>query len=175
MANGILDTCCLINFYASGHARAILDALKRPMFLPESVKREALYLASSDKAGERDRIDVEKVAAELHLLVVAPETDEELDLYVGLATELDDGEAMALALAKARGLTLLTDERKAGKKATSLSVEVLTTPDVLHVWSESTSAALVTQAIQCIEARARYAPFVAHPRYGWWQQCRAAR
>lgn len=164
----ILDTCCFINFYASGHAAGLLSAVGGAVAIPEAVKREALYLAPPHPDEKPSPIIVDQVIAELKLTVVAPASASELALYIELAADLDDGEAMGLALAKERGLVLLTDERKARKKGTALQVEVLTTCDVIAAWEPIASKGEVVEAVRRISRLARYSPGPKESRYHWW-------
>lgn len=166
----ILDTCCFINFYASGYASQLLAATGGSVSIPEAVKREALYLAVPHPDEKPTPIDMEKVIRELKLQVVAPANADELGLYVQLAADLDDGEAMGLAIAKERGLVLMTDERKARRKAESLGVEVLTTCDVVAAWEPLAATSDVFEAITSIRRLARYSPSPKDPRYDWWMQ-----
>lgn len=164
----IIDTCCFINFYASRQAAGLLNAVGGAVAIPEAVKREALYLAPPHPDEKPTPLNIDQVINELKLTVVSPANASELALYIELAADLDDGEAMGLSLAKERGLTLLTDERKARRKASALQVEVLTTCDVVALWSEEASGSDVTEAIRNIRMRARYAPGPKDPKYDWW-------
>lgn len=164
----VLDTCCFINVYASGQATALLKAVGGTVVIPEAVKREALYLAPPHPDEKPTPVVIDHVITELNLQVVAPANEEELALYVALAPELDDGEAMGLALAKERGLVLMTDERKARRKAVHLGVQVLTTCDVVALWSEAAPDSDVTEVVRNIGVRARYAPGPKDPKYDWW-------
>lgn len=166
----VLDTCCFINFFASGQAGKLLNAVGGAVAIPEAVKREALYLAPPHPDEKPTVIDIDQVIAELKLSVVAPSNDRELALYVELAAELDDGEAMGLAIAKERDLILLTDERKARKQAAALEVEVLTTCDVVAAWEPSARKAEVIEVVQRISHRARYSPGSREARYEWWMK-----
>lgn len=166
----VLDTCCFINFYASGQAAGLLKAVAGTVAIPEAVKREALYLAPLHPDEKPTPIDINSVIAELKLSVVSPASQGELALYVELAGELDDGEAMGLAIAKERGLTLMTDERKARKKAAALGVEVLTTCDVVAAWERQAKEADVVAAVQRIARLARFTPGSKDPRYDWWMK-----
>lgn len=166
----VLDTCCFINFYASGQAAALLKAVAGTVAIPEAVKREALYLAAPHPDEKPIPINIDRVISELKLQVVAPANEAELALYVELAAELDDGEAMGLALAKERGLVLMTDERKARRKAATLQVEVLTTCDVVAAWEGSARKAELVEAVQRISRLARYSPGPREPRYEWWMR-----
>lgn len=172
MSDGVLDTCCLINFVASGQCEAILQVLGRPLYVPEAVRRESLFLAPEEPDGARHTLRLDDIVQELDLTIIAPAGDAELSLYVSLAADLDDGEAMALALAKSRGLTLLTDERKAAKRAAALDVPVLTTFEVLHKWAADAETSIVSDAISRIERLARYTPSPRSPLFDWWQSRR---
>ena len=166
----VLDTCCFINFYASGQAAALLNVVGGSVAIPEAVKRESLYLAAPHPEEKPTPINIDTVIAELKLTVVSPTNDRELALYVELATDLDDGEAMGLALAKERGWILLTDERKARKRAAALGVEVLTTCDVVAAWEPNASNGEVVEAARRISRLARYSPGPRDPRYDWWMR-----
>lgn len=139
-----------------------------PVCIPEAVKREALYLAPSLVDEPRLRIDMDAVVSELKLEIVGPSTTEEVELYVHLASDLDDGEAMGLALAKTRRLVLLTDERKARRRAAALGVEVLTTPDIVHAWAQHHSESRIADVIKRISRFARYVPSAKETHYHWW-------
>lgn len=169
----IIDTCCFINFYASGQAAGLLNAVGGTVAIPEAVKREALYLAPSHPDEKPTPLDIEQVITELKLTVVSPANASELALYIELAADLDDGEAMGLSLAKERGLTLLTDERKARRKAAHLGVEVLTTCDVVAAWESQASESAVVTAVQRIGSLARFTPGPKDPRYDWWMKLAA--
>jgi predicted nucleic acid-binding protein len=166
----ILDTCCFINFFASGHAAGILKAVGGTVAIPEAVKREALYLALPHPDEKPTPIDINNVITELKLEVVSPTSAGELALYIELAGALDDGEAMGLAIAKERSLTLMTDERKARKKAATLGVEVLTTSDVVAKWAAAVGETDVRDAVKRIGCLARYVPGPKDPRYDWWMR-----
>ncbi|MCO6438138.1 MAG: hypothetical protein J5J06_13675 [Phycisphaerae bacterium] len=170
----VLDTCCFINFYASGQAGPLLNAVGGSVAIPESVKREALYLAAPHPDEKPMPINIEQVIAELRLVVVSPESEPEFDLYVELAADLDDGEAMGLAIAKQRGLVLMTDERKARARALALGVDVLTTCDVVAAWAAHASAEEVAESIRRIGRLARYSPGSKEPLYDWWMKASSA-
>ncbi len=52
----------------------------------------------------------------------------------------DDGESMGLAIAKCRGWSVLTDDKKARRIAKELGVVVMGTPEVMKQWSEISEA-----------------------------------
>jgi predicted nucleic acid-binding protein len=100
------------------------------------------------------------------------ETQQEVDLYVKLAVDLDDGEAMALAVAKSRGWVLATDDRKARRMSDTLAVPVLTTTQIVRRWAERNciGSAEVRQAIVNMRELARFVPRQGFPEYRWWME-----
>jgi hypothetical protein len=134
----VLDACCLINLSAADALDTWLGDIGLNWMLPEAVVDEALFLRcassgfsdhSKPESAESAR---EPILLEQHiqnglLTVIRPETEEEVVAYVTFAHELDDGEAMALAIAQTRGWQLATDDRKAIRLAGEAGVPVLTT------------------------------------------------
>lgn len=92
-------------------------------------------------------------------------------MYVDLATRLDDGEAMALAIAKTRSWTFSTDDRKAKRVTGELSVAVLTTPEIMKRWADTASAGAeeLRESLRRIEQRASFFPSASDPLQGWWR------
>lgn len=90
--------------------------------------------------------------------------------YVGLAIEVDDGEAQVLAVGHHRGLAVATDDRRARRVATRLAVGVLSTPELVIAWSRDprTVPTDVVRAIVDIEIRARYRPRAGDPNRATW-------
>ncbi|MBK1629391.1 hypothetical protein CKO31_01300 [Thiohalocapsa halophila] len=177
----VLDACCLINLAAADALDTWLGGLGLAWMLPEAVLHEALFLRGGDAAaGEaetadatepvRERLMLEPYIAGGLLTIVQPQTDAELAAYVDLARELDDGEAMALAIAQRRGWQLATDDRKAIRLADDARVPVLTTPTVVRRWADQLdpSAADLRAALTAIRDRARFLPSGRDPLCDWW-------
>lgn len=166
----ILDTCCLINLLASGHGAEILRSRGTKLFVPSAVSRELIYLeplhAGPDQTRERIQLDLPSLGLE----PTSPETEAEEQLYTELGAELDDGEAMALALARSRGLTLVTDEKKAKRLAKDRAVPVIGTSALIYEWARKKPAKVVNLAIQAISTRARFIPGKSDPYFAWWQK-----
>ena len=171
----ILDACGTLNLYASGRFVPILTALRHDWYLPVAVERE------TQKYRQPDPVDAEK-------LIVLPidlgpaihsgalkrcdcEGEEEAELYIELAARIgDDGESMGLAIAKCRGWSVLTDDKKARRIARELGVTVLGTPEVMKRWAGITkpSASELTRVLEAIERFANYRPSRAAIDYEWW-------
>jgi predicted nucleic acid-binding protein len=92
----------------------------------------------------------------------------EADDYVTFSASIDDGEAMSLAIARVRGYSLVTDDRKARQFAMNLGVEVYGTTDILRHWAEENPNAEIGHLLRAIERRARYRPPDDDPNFNWW-------
>lgn len=173
MDDTVIDACCMINLYAAGDLRNRLSLLGGKWYIPTAALTESLYvhLLQPDGSIEKSPIDLNPLIEDGTLLSCTAEPGEELDLYVDLATRIDDGEAMALAIAKTRGWTLSTDDRKALRIADELSVAVITTPELMKRWFDAAvpSSAELRETIRLIEARASFFPAARHPLHTWWR------
>jgi len=169
----VINACCMINLFAAGGLRSRLSVIGGTWYVPSVVATESLYVHEEGLDGTISRVSIElqTLLNDHTLLPCTVENAAELDLYVDLATQIDDGEAMALAIARMRGWTLATDDRKAGRLAAELSVSVLTTPDLMKRWADSASPdPSELQRVLCrIEQLAAFAPSSRHPLYDWWR------
>ena len=169
---GIIDTCCLINLCAVGNVKQWLPSLEYEWHVPSAVASETLYLRDWDREGrpiERE-IDLRELLDAGTLVRCGIETPRETELYVRFATDLSDGEAMALAIAKSRHFALATDDRKAIRIATEEEVEVVSTPELMKRWADAAApdAREVRQALMRIQTHARYVPRRDAPESDWW-------
>lgn len=173
MSDVVIDTCCLINCCAAEPLDRWLPALAYTWYVPRTVRGEALYLrpAESDPGELIDEpIDLSPWIEGGIIRECDAEGDAELSLYLELAAQLDDGEALALAIAQQRGWILATDDRKARRIADERGVSVLTTPGILKRWADEVSATAdeVAARIRRIAVRAHFAPPKNDPLHGWW-------
>src|SRR5262249_18425358 len=144
--------CGTLNLYASGHFVPILTALRHEWYLPAAVERESQRYLQPDPADAAKLIvlpiDLTPAFAGGVLKCCDCESEEEAALYVELAARIgDDGESMGLAIAKCRGWSVLTDDKKARRIAKELGITVLGTTGVMKQWSEivkPTAAELAT-------------------------------
>ena len=173
MDDVVVDACCLINLCAAGELRERLSLIGGKWYIPTAVLAETLYLHVEQADGTIDKspLDFQSFVDDGVLLSCDAEAGEELDLYVDLATRLDDGEAMALAIAKARSWKLSTDDRKARRVASELGVTVITTPEIMKRWTDSAtpSADELTETLRRIELLARFFPTASDPLHSWWR------
>lgn len=174
MDDTVVDACCLINLCAAGEVQKRLSLLGGKWYIPSAVLFESLYVHIEQADGTVDKlpIDLKSLIDDGTMLACTAEPGEELELYVNLATRIDDGEAMALAIAKRRAWTLSTDDRKAIKIAGELSVTVITTPELIKRWADSAAPDPdeLKNTIRLIEQRASFFPAASHPLHSWWRQ-----
>lgn len=175
MPSVILDSCGILNLYASGRFVPILKALQHEWYLAAAVERESQQCRQPDPA-DPEKLIVAPIdllpAIESGILIRCNcESDDETNLYVELAAQIgDDGESMGLAIAKCRGWSVLTDDKKACRIAKQLDISVLSTTEVLKAWAdiEQPSAADLSAVLQSIERFANYKPGRSATHFRWW-------
>lgn len=172
----ILDACGVLNLYASGRFEHILTALRHEWYLPAAVERESQQYRQPDPANPEKLVVVPiDLAPEIDsgiLMRCDCDDEEESQLYVELAARIgDDGESMGLALAKCRGWSVLTDDKKARRIANELGVRVLGTPEVLKSRSEIGRPSPVELALvlKAVERFANYRPGRRAEFFDWWE------
>lgn len=174
MVDQIVDACCLINLYASGKIQAIIPACGGSFYVSEQVQRESLSIREIDPADPSILIPSQiNLIPDLSNGLIREcrlETEEEIESYVNFATEVDDGEASSLAIAKARNWVIATDDRKAIRLACESGIAVITTPELIERWVKATkpSEEEIRQTIRAIERFARFRPRRGNPLHDWW-------
>ncbi|HEY5314114.1 MAG TPA: hypothetical protein VIK18_16400 [Pirellulales bacterium] len=171
----ILDACGILNLYGSGQFVPILTALKHEWQLPAAVEREAQQYRQPDP-DDADKLIVLPIdlipAIKAGILTRCDcENDAEAELYVELAAKIgDDGESMGLAIAKCRGRSVLTDDKKARRIAKDLGLKLLATAEVMKQWSEIAKpcAADLSAVLEAIERYANYRPGRGVENFDWW-------
>lgn len=112
----VLDASVLINVLATGHSIGVLEALRRPVVVPDVVIREI-------EDGERpDRRQLQLLDGLIRgqVIEVATLGDDALGIFAGLVSghaseSLGDGEAATIALAVMGNASAVIDEKKATK------------------------------------------------------------
>jgi predicted nucleic acid-binding protein len=169
----VIDACVLINLVATDELPSILAVVKKPSLICSVVKAESIYLKTADPLYPKELIDLNEFVDVGALSICQIENEKEELLYVDLASMLDDGEAMTLAIAIARGFDLATDERKAGRFFLAEVVDqkrLISTSVLLRQWADAKrlSAQKLKVALQKIETRASYRPPTDDRNYEWW-------
>jgi predicted nucleic acid-binding protein len=171
MGNNLLlqDACVLINLLATDRLEEIAHHLAYQFAIAWSVAAETIYLRRpADNSREQADLRTHVVSGLTRVLDV--ETELEQNRYLYYATELDDGEAMSLALAEGRRLEIATDDRKARRMvaAEGLSIKLWSTIDILKAWERigSISPQEVKDTLTKISSRARFRP----KGCAWWDK-----
>jgi hypothetical protein len=166
----VIDTCVLINLLATDRIAEIVQVIAPCRLVCPVVSGESLYLRSADADGQPEPVDLAPFFEANLFTRCAIERNLEEELYVGYSMELDDGEAMSLAIAQSRNLALATDDRKArrviAENAPALSL--LSTPQIVRAWGEGRNPAELVAVIRGIHTRARFCPSEADPFAPWW-------
>ncbi len=172
----LLDTCCLINLFASGRIEEVLSVLPAGFCVAERVTEEALYILSEegeDAPAHREAINVQPFMVAGLLGILRPESEEEPAAYIDFAAGLDDGEAMTCALAVNRTYDVATDERKTirilGERAPYVVVH--TTVSLIKAWADISlvERTIVRQVLQSVQIRGRFRPGRHEPLSPWWE------
>jgi hypothetical protein len=172
----IIDCCSLINLYTGWQGLDELRSIAGTWHVGDRVlEDEAQYTREHDADGNIITVawDLSQVEASGTILRATLDSPAEIDLYVDLSQELDDGEAQALAIAKIRGWTLLTDDAKASSFARSadLAVSTVSTATVLRTWGAlgPVHARRIPHIVQRITTLARFWPRQDDPELEWWK------
>lgn len=170
----VVDACCTINLCAAGNLLTLLPSLGAEWYVPALVAGETLYLRRPDPDDAaklvKERIDLKPIFDAGVLRTCDAESAEEIATFVDLAVILDDGEAMSLAIAKHRGWTLATDDRKARRVAAERGVPVLTTTEIVKSWADTTRAdeSAVASILRNIQTFGNFVPHRTMPLHAWW-------
>jgi predicted nucleic acid-binding protein len=168
----VLDTCCLVNLAAVDGTLACLDEFDLIWYLPTAVHAEGIFIRSAGDSRTVRRIAIETMVSSGIVRICAPADEVETALYVEFAASLDDGEAMALAIAKNRGWRLATDDRKALTRARAAGVAVVTTPELMRSWAlrKACPQPQLVEALTRIETLAKFVPTDESPAALWWRK-----
>ena len=174
MSEQILDACCLINLYSVGNLEKLLAGCGGTFHVPDEVQKEATVYRQPDPENPSHLvpapIDLSSFLARGLIRICHFEDAGELKLFVEYASQIDDGEASCLAIARSRGWTVATDDRKAIRLASASGIAVVTTPELVQRWARASRAtdSEVIRVIQNIERFARFRPRAGGPLFEWW-------
>jgi hypothetical protein len=168
----LIDTCCLLNLCAVDDPKTVLPHIPVKWQIARAAATEELSIRPTPdgKRADRRRIDLQPCFDAGVLTLCDPRDEAEQLLYVQLAQEVDDGEAMSLAIAAVRAWAVSTDDLAARRVAQRLGILTVATPELLRLWAKNSraDAMSIAQAIRNIETLARYSPTPATPDYQWW-------
>ena len=170
----VLDACVIINLYASRRMREILSDLHFSFAAAESVSTdETLYVrrgGDGEDAAEKDPLELQAMISSGSLTLLSLESEAEEETFVTLAAEMDDGEALTLAIALNRGFSVATDDRKARRSLAGEHSRVYSTLELLHQWAgtRALSAQEIAVLLSNVRDRGKFVPPRGDPFEGWW-------
>lgn len=172
--SAVLDACVLINLIATERIAEIAQVIAPACLVCSAVSAESLYLRPLEPEGKPEAVDLGRLLRAGVLAPCAIEGPVEEEAYVNYAMELDDGEAMSLAIAQARNFALATDEKKARRiiRQNLPRLMVISTAEIMRAWADTTSRADAARAVRSIEVRARFRPPESDPLAPWWNSLR---
>jgi predicted nucleic acid-binding protein len=171
----ILDACVLINLLASGRAQNIMSESGYQFGICSVVKNESIYLRATDSSAPPEEVKLDPYIESNRLTVYELSGDAEKELYVDYAAELDDGEAMSLALVHSRGFSMASDDRKARRLFMEEIADLkrlLSTSQILKDWSEKAGLdpAELKQVLTEVSRRGRFFPNSGDTHFAWWSK-----
>ena len=172
----VLDACQVINLYATRRMPEILRACGWRYTLSRfAATTEVRWVGSgrvTDPGSDVERVDLSALVDEKLILIEEIEGDEEAEIFLKLAMEMDEGEAIAGAIAVARGMLVGTDDHRAIQVFTNRDpqLKIVTTPQLVHTWSElaDVRGASLRTVLDDIRTRARFVPRSSDPLATWW-------
>lgn len=172
----ILDACCVITLFASQRFRGIVEAIPAQVAACRYVvEKEAGFVYD----GPEENIRSEKVPIDLNpcveeglVHVSTLRSEDEMGTFVRLAGRMDDGEARTLALATHRNWMIATDDHRAIRGARDAELQVITTPEIIRHWANTTNADanILAQVLTDVESRGAYSIGRRHDLYHWWHK-----
>ena len=137
------------------------------------VIEESFFLRDDFNPEDRVQIDLQQHLDDGVLKLCELSSESEAEMFVDLASTLDDGEAKSLAIALSRGLAVVTDDRKARRIFAEMGGQpdnLLSTADVVRAWAEETAIAEDTLRLVLtrIQIRSRFMPRSTDPNHSWW-------
>ena len=171
----VFDASVLLNLLATRQAANLIGSLGSQGLVCSAVVGETLYIRSARLGEPPELVNLQPLLDAAVLQLCELESDEEHRLFVRYAVNLDDGEAMSLAICSARSHDIATDNRKTRRLASlSNEIEVVGTPEIVHCWVtvEQPDAQQIREVLRRIEVSARYLPSAQHPLRVWWDKSR---
>lgn len=167
----VVDTCVLINLLATEKLTEISSLVAPSLLVCTQVAAESIYLRSLNPTQQPEQVYLNPLFLSGLLTPCDFANDVEEQLFINYALELDDGEAMTLAIAHARNLPLATDEKKAKRVINKNAghLRVLSTAEILHNWARGKDQSEVRLVLEMIGIRARFRPpDNSDPFSAWW-------
>ena len=175
----ILDACSVINLYASGYMRNILESIPKQVTVAAYVLYEEsnrIYTGPlDDPTRETEPINLQPFIDDNLIRVVSLESETEENWVVKFSSvrRVDTGEAITATIAVHRQWSLATDDRNALSffMRSEPPLHLISTLDLLKCWVDTThpQRAIVSTMLENVQRRARYKPHDQHHLYRWWE------
>ena len=167
----LLDACIAINLLATEHSESIAETLGIRFLMANraAAECEALEIIEDGIAVRRQGTATPEAA----FADVLPLAEAEIDSYVHLARDIDDGEAATIAIASARSLPMATDDRKARRVAVEMGLAPpIGTTSILRQYAEAANLTppQVAELLQRVRSDASYIPRQTDENFAWWQR-----
>ena len=167
----LLDACVALNLAATGRPTDILATLTPQFAMARQAAEETLYIETVTAGiATQEVVNPRQWVAEGVLHILELEAAETLQ-FVTLAAEIDDGEAATLAIARAGGHEVATDDRKARRVAQRLELpEPIRTSRLLHDYCSAANLSErdIAEVLHATEQHARFRPPTNDPLHPWW-------
>ncbi len=175
----ILDTCALLNLYATGRFDEMARSRSGSFAIADKVKGEAICIrkgGAGPDALDKIAVDLQPFIVSAVLCVLRLESSAEMNLFLHFAgvLDLDDGEAATCAIAVERGGTVITDERKTTRILHQHfpTLTCISSLDVVKDWADKCAVpqGVLKSVLLDIRTKATYFPHSTHPLYLWWNK-----
>lgn len=172
----VLDSCLVLNLYSTGRMEEIVRSLGAPVSVTDFTRtHEAKWVGAgrlSEPGSDVEMVDLSGMIRSACLREVKLDTEREADLLVEMVGVMDDGEAIAAAIATARNLTFGSDDKKARSILSRRvpPVRLLSTAQVIQCWAKraDVSPAVLGTALDRVRTRARFVPPSDDALCPWW-------
>lgn len=171
----VLDTCCVLNFCASGHLAKILKSIPAQVVVTEVVRsQELLTLKRVEENLEGDRTTFEEAINKGLIAIEDFSSPEEEEAFINYVFELkDDGESATFAIAANRSWAVATDDKKATSffKREFPKLQLLSSLEILRNYAAEAqlAPAELKNLLQGVRKKGRYLPSQSHPLINWWE------
>lgn len=171
----VLDTCCVLNFCASGHLAGILESIPAQVVVTEVVKsQELLTLKRVEESLGSGSITFEEAINKGLVTIEDFDSEAEAEAFINYASELkDEGESATFAIAVNRNWAVATDDKKATSffKRESPQLQLLSSLEILKNYADKAKLppAKLKALLQGVRTRGRYLPSQNHPLITWWE------
>lgn len=166
----ILDSCVLINLFASGKQDSVLSLPDWTFAVCQQVEEECrnLRLEDEQKADHVSLVDLME-AGQIRRWEL--ESQLEFETFLRFALIVDEGEAATIALAVSRGGVVATDDKKAISLLKGEGIGHLSTLQLIKQWSveQEVSNEALEEVKERLERLGRYRPGSHDPLFDWWQ------